>query len=98
MTTSGDNFEGQTQNARRLDPAFTPKRVAEKPSTVDELRELIALIALMRANGVQSLSTPDGYLIVLGPVPAPAKVKPVEPDEPRNEAEDEEAMLFAHLG
>lgn len=66
-----------------------------KPSSVDELRELIAL---MRANGVQSLSTPDGYLIVLGPVPAPAKVKPVAPDEPRNEAEDEERMLFAHIG
>ena len=68
-------------------------------SGVAESYLLRELIALMRANGVQSLSTPDGYLIVLGPVPAPAKVKPVEPEKTEKQlAEEDEAMLFAHIG
>jgi hypothetical protein len=72
--------------------------------TTVELEELRALILLMRDNGVSELIFPGGVSVKMGASPASkprvaaAPSKPVEPLTEKQIAEEEEAMLFAHLG
>jgi hypothetical protein len=59
-----------------------------------------SLATMMREMGIESLSTPGGYTIVLGDPPSATRHpgKPVEPKTEKETAEEEEALLFGHLG
>jgi hypothetical protein len=47
----------------------------------DEIERLNALVAWARANGVLSLSTPDGMSVTLDPDWRPQASEPTNPDE-----------------
>lgn len=90
--------------ARRINPQYLPPRIVEKEPKVTEVETVRALAAMMRDMGVESLSTPGGYVIVLAPVAGKSRAastpsKPVEQEKTEKQlAEEEEAMMFAHLG
>ncbi len=69
----------------------------------NEVETAHALATMMREAGLESLSTPEGYSLVLAPPvakprAATAPSKPIEPPTEKQIAAEEEAMLFAHLG
>jgi hypothetical protein len=85
------------------DPQHLPPRIIEKEPKMSEVEIARALAVMMRETGLQTLSTPEGYKLYLAPVAAKPRVatvpsKPVEPPTEKQIAEEEEAMLFAHLG
>lgn len=103
FTPDESRVVGQLNGSRRIDPQYLPPRIVEKEPKVTEVETVRALAAMMRDMGVESLSTPGGYAIVLAPVAGKSRAastpsKPIEPPTEKQIAAEEEAMLFAHLG
>jgi hypothetical protein len=97
-------FTGQTAGSRRIDPQHLPPRIVAKEPKMGEVETARALALMMREAGIQALTTPDGYMLSLAPQAVKPRVsatpsKAAELEKTAKElAEDEEAMLFAHLG
>jgi hypothetical protein len=89
---------------RRIEPEYLLPRTVVKEPKMSEAETARALALMMRETGLQTLTTPEGYELYLAPVAAKPKVastpsKAAEPEKTAKElAEEEEAMLFAHLG